>query len=256
MATGTVGFRFDPEWRITLFTLVMVSVMVNLGFWQLQREEEKAELSLAWEQRQAQPPAPLEELWHDGLDQLAYRPVTVTGRYREGEYFLLDNRILKGKFGYEVLALMELEDSGDTVLVNRGWIAGDPARLSQPVIPEIAGLVTERGHVYVAPGEAYLLQEQQLAPGWPKLAGLAEVVTGGGNGQDNRRSWCRAAFPSPGEAGRRSTGSPGDRLESGECESREAPGICCPVVHNGDGGGTDRFLLPALQQCLAIADRA
>jgi cytochrome oxidase assembly protein ShyY1 len=86
MATGTVGFRFDPEWRITLFTLVMVSVMVNLGFWQLQREEEKAELSLAWEQRQAQPPAPLEELWHDGSDQLAYRPVTVTGRYREGEY--------------------------------------------------------------------------------------------------------------------------------------------------------------------------
>jgi cytochrome oxidase assembly protein ShyY1 len=175
MATGTVGFRFDPEWRITLFTLVMVSVMVNLGFWQLQREEEKAELSLAWEQRQAQPPAPLEELWHDGSDQLAYRPVTVTGRYREGEYFLLDNRILKGKFGYEVLALMELEDSGDTVLVNRGWIAGDPARLSQPVIPEIAGLVTERGHVYVAPGEAYLLQEQQLAPGWPKLIQAVEM---------------------------------------------------------------------------------
>ena len=175
MATGTVGFRFDPEWRITLFTLVMVSVMVNLGFWQLQREEEKAELSLAWEQRQAQPPAPLEELWHDGSDQLAYRPVTVTGRYREGEYFLLDNRILKGKFGYEVLALIELEDSGDTVLVNRGWIAGDPARLSQPVIPEIAGLVTERGHVYVAPGEAYLLQEQQLAPGWPKLIQAVEM---------------------------------------------------------------------------------
>lgn len=175
MATGTVGFRFDPEWRITLFTLVMVPVMVNLGFWQLQREEEKAELSLAWEQRQAQPPAPLEELWHDGLDQLAYRPVTVAGRYREGEYFLLDNRILNGKFGYEVMALMELEDSSGTVLVNRGWIAGDPARLSQPVIPEIAGLVTEHGHIYVAPGEAYLLQEQQLAPGWPKLIQAVEM---------------------------------------------------------------------------------
>lgn len=175
MAAGTVGFRFDPEWRITLFTLVMVPVMVNLGFWQLQREEEKAALSLAWEQRQAQSPAPLEELWNNAADQLAYRPVTVTGRYREGEYFLLDNRILKGKFGYEVLALMELEDSGDAVLVNRGWIAGDPARLSQPVIPEIAGLVTERGHVYVAPGKAYLLQEQQLAPGWPQLIQAVEM---------------------------------------------------------------------------------
>ena len=35
MPGAAVGFKFDPEWRITLFTLVLVPVMVGLGFWQL-----------------------------------------------------------------------------------------------------------------------------------------------------------------------------------------------------------------------------
>ena len=38
-------FRFEPEWRITLFTLVLVPAMVGLGFWLLQRAGEKAILA-------------------------------------------------------------------------------------------------------------------------------------------------------------------------------------------------------------------
>jgi surfeit locus 1 family protein len=60
MKTGLkTGFYFDFEWRITLFTLVMAPLMIGLGFWQLQRAEEKATLAASFEQRQQQRPAPL-----------------------------------------------------------------------------------------------------------------------------------------------------------------------------------------------------
>ena len=181
----SMRFKFDPEWRITLFALVMVPLMVNLGFWQLQRAEEKAALAASWELRQAQPPALLADLWEASPGDLAYRPVTVTGRFREGEYLLLDNSIQDGKYGLQVLSVLDTGDDGDAVLVNRGWIAGDPARLSLPEVPPVEGEVTVRGHVYVAPGEPYLLAEQQFDRSWPKLIQavemdkIARVITAG-----------------------------------------------------------------------------
>ena len=45
--------EFDFEWRITLFTLVLLPLLISLGFWQLQRAEEKAQLAAAFELQQA-----------------------------------------------------------------------------------------------------------------------------------------------------------------------------------------------------------
>jgi len=175
MAISGVGFKYDPEWRITAFVLLLVPLMTSLGFWQLQRADEKAALAGAFAQRQSSPPAPLGELWQKPAQELAYLPVELRGSFREQEYFLLDNRIQGGKFGYEVLAIMDLQAADASVLVNRGWIAGDAARLSRPLVPAVVGEVAISGHVYVAPGAPYLLQEQQLEAGWPKLVQAVEM---------------------------------------------------------------------------------
>ena len=168
-------FSFDPEWRISLFTAILLPVMVALGFWQLQRADEKAALSAAWAARQQQPPAALAEVWHAPADALAYLPVTLEGRFLADRYFLLDNRVLGGRFGYEVLGIMQLANDAGLVLVNRGWVAGDPARQALPQVPVVAGEVTVQGFVYVAPGAPYLLAEQQLQPGWPKVLQAIEM---------------------------------------------------------------------------------
>lgn len=175
MAETSSGFEFDPEWRITLFALVMVPFMVGLGFWQLERAEEKAALAGSFEQRQEQSPAPLSELWEMADESLAYLPVTVSGTFLANEYFLLDNRMQGGKFGYDIIGIVQLEDSDQLVLVNRGWIAGDPARLKRPQVPRVDGQVRLTGHVYVAPGSPYLLAEQSLQGGWPKLLQAVEM---------------------------------------------------------------------------------
>jgi cytochrome oxidase assembly protein ShyY1 len=166
--------RFDPEWRLTLFTLVLVPVMIGLGFWQLQRAEEKTRLAIGWEQRRQQAPAALSGLWNTAPDALAYRRVQLVGEFLEGRYFLVDNKTRQGRFGYEVVAVFE-QDSGGLVLVNRGWIAGDPARLSLPQVPLVAGTQEVSGHVYVSPGKPYLLGEQVLADGWPKRVQAIEI---------------------------------------------------------------------------------
>ncbi len=175
MAQAKKGYQFEPEWRITLFTAVMVTLMVGLGLWQLQRAEEKAALAATFAQRQAQRPAPLSALWDEPPAALAYAPVRLNGVFLQDEYFLLDNRISGGRFGYEVLGILQLDDGSGTVLVNRGWIAGDSSRRELPDVPRVVGQVNLTGHVYVAPGAPYLLAEQQFEAGWPKRIQAVEM---------------------------------------------------------------------------------
>lgn len=161
------ALKLDFEWRITLATVLLVPTLVALGFWQLERAEEKADLEARWSARQSEAPLPLANLTDDDPAQLAYRRVSLQGEFLAGHYLLLDNRMQQGRFGNEVVGLLALADSDQVVLVNRGWVPSDPARLVLPEVPEPQGPVSLTGHIYVSPGKPYLLAEQQLAPPWP-----------------------------------------------------------------------------------------
>lgn len=166
--------EFDFEWRITLFTLLLLPLLLSLGFWQLQRADEKATLAAAFENKQVQPPAPLASVAGRSADDLAYLPVSLSGHFREGEHFLLDNRIVQGKYGNEVLSIMAL-DGGGLALVNRGWLPADSSRMSLPDVPEQTGAIRLTGHVYVAPGKPYLLADEPLTREWPKQIQAVEM---------------------------------------------------------------------------------
>jgi len=177
------AFDFDFEWRITLFTLVLLPLLISLGFWQLQRAEEKATMAAAFADQQGRSPTALDAVHDRSPQDLAYLPVRLRGRYRDELTFLLDNRIQRGRYGNEALTVFELE-GGALALVNRGWLAADAGRATLPVVPAVPGQRVITGHVYVAPGEPYLLGEQQLAGPWPiriqavemdKMAGVAGI---------------------------------------------------------------------------------
>lgn len=160
---------------MTLFVALMVPLMVGLGFWQLARGGEKAALAADFAAKQARAPVPLTRLQDFDEEALAYLPVRAVGSFRSGRYFLLDNRTRQGRFGNEVIAVFEPLGSDMAVLVNRGWIPADPARREAPTVPEVEGVVTIEGYVYVAPGEPLLLAEQRLEPGWPKQVQAVEM---------------------------------------------------------------------------------
>lgn len=175
MIAARPGLRFDIEWRITLATLVLVPLMIGLGVWQLQRAAEKAALAARFEARQRQTPTPIVQLWDAPADALAYAPVSLTGRFLPETYFLLDNQMRGRQFGYEVLGVMQLAADARLVVVNRGWIAGDALRQVLPPVPVVEGVVTITGHVYIAPGEPFLLAEQNFEGGWPKRIQAVEM---------------------------------------------------------------------------------
>ena len=144
----------------------MLPVVISLGFWQLDRAEEKRQLQDLFEHRQLAGPVALEAL--NTQADLRYQPVTLRGEFVNEKAVLLDNRIYQGRFGYEIITPFRLVDSKTMVLVNRGWLEGDISRRSLPAIKAIAGEIALIGEVYVPQGDVMLLADES-ASGWPRV---------------------------------------------------------------------------------------
>ena len=164
------------EWRLTVFTLLLFPGLLYLGFWQLDRAEEKRALALRNAQRQDMVALSHSELFKplsqtvlsaSGLAELADRKVSVAGYLNSKDYVLIDNRINNGRFGYEVVVLIATEEG--RVPVNLGWIAGDSARRSIPEPDLTEGEVQLAGRVYIPTSTAYLLEPQAPPAGFPAV---------------------------------------------------------------------------------------
>ena len=137
--------RFNFEWRLTVATILLLPCLVALGFWQLDRAEEKRALEARWAERSAQPAISLDDVLGLAAAERDDRLTQFEGDFLT-DYWLLDNRLRDGRFGYELLAWV---DAGDLIVpVNLGWVAGDSARRSLPVVafPEHPVTINGRAH--------------------------------------------------------------------------------------------------------------
>ena len=159
--------QWQGDWRTTLFVAVFLPLFVGLGMWQLGRAEEKVVIAQTWEQRASSAALELAQL-PASAPELAYQPVTLRGSYLPDRQFLLDNRMQQGKYGLELIAMFR-DQSGVLVAVNRGWLAGDPARRQLPTFDTPGGSQVLRGSIYVPPGEAYILGEAMSGEAWPRV---------------------------------------------------------------------------------------
>ena len=161
---------FSLEWRITLFTLLLVPALLWLGFWQLDRADEKRQLSEQFDRRIALPPLSLSDALvsaDDRLDHLRDRRIRFQGTTSSEDYLLLDNRLHRGQFGYEVITYV---DTGAyRVPVNVGWLAGDPARRSFPDVALPSDPIMWTGRVYAPQERAYTLEDQRIPETLPAV---------------------------------------------------------------------------------------
>src|SRR5690606_37608141 len=111
---------FKPGLLPTLLVLSMLPVLVWLGFWQLERGEQKREM-LAQQDAQAQA-TPLSPAEVELMASPAYSRVYLQGSFDAEHSFLLDSRTRDGKVGVELLQPFQDQPSGRWVIVNRGWI--------------------------------------------------------------------------------------------------------------------------------------
>lgn len=196
--SGDWRFARRPFWLFShLFAASVIVSFVALGFWQLDRRDERREANAVVAARSADllvldgAPRPAEA---DGSD-LDYRAVEAVVTFVDGDLARIANRTGNGVAGEHVVGLVELGD-GSFLAVNRGFV---PLNFEAELDPVPTGpvLVTgwlrgtvERGRIgSVDSGEGELLPRfdtaqvairagRDLPPVWLQLA----TVDGSGSG--------------------------------------------------------------------------
>ena len=125
--------HFKPALLPTIITLILLYLLVSLGFWQLDRADEKRALLAEYRQGDEDGAIFIRQQMAD-IEDLAYQMARSRGRYDSRQQLLLDNRTHDGQAGYHVVTPLRLPD-GSAVLVNRGWIGLGPDRSQLPDVP-------------------------------------------------------------------------------------------------------------------------
>ncbi len=161
--------RRRPVWLPTVAAVLVLAVTVYAGIWQATKAMHKSALQARYEKLSKDLPVTLPG---DAIEEDAYRyrRVTVTGRFDPAQEVLLDNVVLKGIPGYEVITPLKLEHEAAYVLINRGWVARGADRSLLPEIRTPLGVVTIEG-IAVPPSGKFLELSSQTVEGkvWQNL---------------------------------------------------------------------------------------
>lgn len=144
-------FLLRPRWILSHLLIAGMAVgMVFLGFWQLDRLDQRRERNATIRDRQDEPATAVDQLLgadssDDQVEQARYRSVTATGRYDAEATTAVRNRTQDGVPGAWLLTPLVL-DNGERIGVIRGFVplgdGGDPIPVP---VPE--GEVTVKGTV-------------------------------------------------------------------------------------------------------------
>ena len=158
--------RFRPGLVPSIAVALLLPLFLYMGYWQLQRAEEKRALQAEYDTR-ANGPAVQVERQVQGVEALRFYRVVATGRYETDRQILIDNRVHQGRVGYHVITPLRLENSEVRLLVNRGWVAIGEGRERLPAVDAPAGLQQVSG-VATVPAEKYftLREPDPLDRGW------------------------------------------------------------------------------------------
>lgn len=130
--------------------LLLVPSFVWLGFWQLERWEQRSDTVALQQANLDLDPVPVTDLTSVGGDVAPadrWRSVEVTGTYDTRNELLVRNRDGSQGLGLYVLTPLVTED-GPAALVNRGWVRQPPTADGQPDVPPApAGEVTVTGRI-------------------------------------------------------------------------------------------------------------
>lgn len=164
------GYEFRPAAWPSGVGLLLLIAMMSLGFWQLDRAEQKRAVLRAYGDRPADAAVRIADDFALSQDW-RYRRAQVIGAYDARHQFLLDNRVQQGRVGYYVLTPLRLARGNAVVLVNRGWVPQGATRADLPDLPAPrASELTLEGLIDFPPQKVFVLGEgEDRDPGWPKV---------------------------------------------------------------------------------------
>lgn len=117
----------------TATVFVIVVVCLSLAMWQWQRAENKALLLGQEGVILTQETASLESVFADSIETIHSAKFKVSGAFLADQVWFLDNKIVEGRPGYDLITLFQANHLDDVLLVNLGFIAA-PALRTLPSI--------------------------------------------------------------------------------------------------------------------------
>lgn len=165
LSLARFGYSFTFRWHWFLITLLFSGILSSLGVWQLHRAEQKKVILSDYNQRMQQQPLDFKS----AETVKPYQMLRVHGTILQNKNLLLDNQHLNHQFGYQVLMPLLLE-TGEVILIDRGFIAGSNNRKTLPTIPTPAVKQSFSGYAYFPSGKGVLLGPVENNPGiWPRV---------------------------------------------------------------------------------------
>lgn len=146
-------FSFTSSWKMLWIAVLTVMILSGLGIWQLHRAEEKRSLLALYHTQVQRAPIPL-----SAQTTQQYQRVMGQAQSRLPVTFLLDNQHHEHQFGYDVLTPLLLTD-GRVLIVDQGWIAGDPSRMTVPDMTQFTQPLQFLGQIYYPASHPLVLGE-------------------------------------------------------------------------------------------------
>lgn len=144
-----------------MLAIAGVAAGIQLALWQTGRAHQKQQVADAMAQRATAPAI------HVGVeilkaDAVEYRTVEARGRFDPNGLVYLDNRVNKGRAGYEVVMPLRIDGTDMHLLVNRGWIAGTGDRQRLPQVRTPTDVVSLTGIAVIPGTKMYELSEMAI----------------------------------------------------------------------------------------------
>lgn len=154
----------------------MLPLLLKLGFWQLDRADQKRELKHHFANQLNAKPLLQNDIF-DGLEisTLAFRRIKLVGEFLNEYTAFHDNQIVDGRPGYHVFTLFRESDSGFLYWVNRGWIPGKLNRELPSRQPVTEAKIAIEASIYIPPGESVVLDIDQWSKAWPLRIQTADI---------------------------------------------------------------------------------
>jgi surfeit locus 1 family protein len=150
---------FRPTLWPTVITVPAILVMIGLSVWQVQRLYWKEALIADRVARTTAEPVALPPAGTD-LAPFEFRRVAVTGSFDHAHEFYLAARSQNGNVGYWIVTPLKSE-SGETVLIERGWVPENMKRPETRAQGQVAGTVTLNGFVRLPQVKAFFQPDNE-----------------------------------------------------------------------------------------------
>lgn len=172
---------FKPKLIPTLVFLLVLPILLRLGFWQLDRAEEKRQLIELFKKQNNLGPLQINNKLKFDV-KLNYRTAKIKGQYNLKRQIFIDNKIYQGKTGVHVMTPFKLENSDYSILVNRGWVPMIIDRSALPKIETPENNLSLNGKLKASIKKPFMVGEQfQSNKNWPALMQWVDITEIGKN---------------------------------------------------------------------------